>query len=169
MDSKFYKAVKVTDIDNGVDPLTELWRFVSNKSGRKYNVHVEHYAYHLYTVKFYDRSQKNNPKRYGLMTNDGEPLTIINSVIQIMKQYANGDQRSSFLFFGSPAESEGAVCTKRFRVYRMLMMRYFSGSIFYHYPQADNSMYLMLRRTEEDAGVITPEMVGDYVSKNYIM
>lgn len=82
------------------------------------------------------------------MTGLGEPRRIINTCVAIMLKIAKDDPRSSFGFIGANMEGEAISNTKRFRIYKILMLTYFSDSFFQHKVNCEKSAYLLIRKSE---------------------
>lgn len=164
---KHYPAKYISSQYDATGVPFDLWHFVSEKKRRKYNVIVEQYQEHTYAVKFYPRAWKNDPKRYSKLTGDGEPRTIVLTIIQIMLHYAREDSKSSFLFFGSASEGECETNTKRFRFYSRIMREYFDNKIFVHKDNIDKSLYMMLRRTEMESGGMQESDIIEFIDTQY--
>lgn len=125
-----------------------LYSFKSLKSNDIYWVWVECYDLHMYAVKFHLKRHRNSPKKYSIMTGLGEPRRIINTCVAIMLEIAKDDPRSSFGFIGANMEGEEISNTKRFRIYKILMLTYFSDSFFQHKINCEKSAYLLIRKSE---------------------
>lgn len=125
-----------------------LYSFKSSKSNEIYWVWVECYDLHMYAVKFHLKRHRNSPNKYSVMTGLGEPRRIINTCVAIMLEIAKEDPRSSFGFIGSNMEGEGICNTKRFRIYKILMLTYFSDRFFQHKTNYEKSAYLLIRKSE---------------------
>lgn len=164
---RYYAAKYITKVDNGIDPVTDLWHFRSQKTGRLYYILVEHHPRGVLSVKFYARQHKGNPQRYALMTGDREPLTVINTVVHVMLGYAMRMQHSSFVFTGAAQPGETESNTKRFRVYRNIMERMFGSDNFVHFASEQYSVYMLIRRTETD--LVDGSALMTYLEQNYIM
>lgn len=82
------------------------------------------------------------------MTGTGEPRRIINTCVAIMLEIAKEDSQSSFGFIGSNMVGEDIANTKRYRVYKILMLTYFSDVYFQHKENDGRSAYLLIRKTE---------------------
>ena len=95
------------------------------------------------------------------MTGLGEPRRIINTCGAIMLGIAKEDPRSSFGFIGSNMEGEGISNTKRFRIYKILMLTYFSDRFFQHKANCEKSAYLLIRKSEL---VNNPHLMDDIES-----
>ena len=165
---KFYSAKYISSQYDATGVPFDLWHFMSDKKGRKYNVIIERYQEHTYAVKFYPRAWKNDSGRYSKLTGDGEPRTIVMSIIQIMLTYAREDTRSSFLFTGSASEGECEKNTKRFRFYSHIMREYFDDKIFVHKDNISRSLYMLLRRTEIEAGDIDEHDVVEFIDTMFV-
>lgn len=164
-----YESRFITKVDNGIDSVADLWHFKSLKTGRKYMVMVEHLPNQMFTVKFHARSDKNNPLRYVRMTGDGEPLSIVNTVIDIMLQYAVRYPQSSFSFIASRGKEETGEVSKRFRLYHRIILSKFSDNEFCLSYDKRLSLYLMLRRSEVDAGNLSVVDVLTYINEEYLV
>lgn len=125
-----------------------LYSFKSTKSNECYWVWVECYDLHVYAVKFHLKRHRNSPDKYSIMTGTGEPRRIINTCVSIMLEIAKEDPRSSFGFIGSNMIDENINCTKRYKVYRTLMLTYFSDVHFTHKTNEEKSSYLLIRKSE---------------------
>lgn len=125
-----------------------LYSFKSTKSNECYWVWVECYDLHVYAVKFHLKRHRNSPNKYSIMTGTGEPRRIINTCVAIMLEIAKEDSQSSFGFIGSNMVGEDIANTKRYRVYKILMLTYFSDMYFQHKENDGRSAYLLIRKTE---------------------
>lgn len=125
-----------------------LYSFKSTKSNEWYWVWVECYDLHMYAVKFHLKRHRNSPHKYSLLTGTGEPRRIINTCVAIMLEIAQKDPRSSFGFIGSNIMGEDICNTKRYRVYKTLMLTYFSDTYFTHKANDEKSAYLLIRKAE---------------------
>ena len=164
---KYYPAKYISSQYDATGVPFDLWHFVSEKSRRKYNVLVEQYQEHTYAVKFYPRAWKNDVMRYSKLTGDGEPRTIVLTIIHIMLHYAREDSKSSFLFFGSASEGECETNTKRFRFYSRIMREYFDSTTFVHKDNIAKSLYMMLRRTEMESGELQESDIIEFIDTQY--
>ena len=164
-----YEASFITKVDNGMDPVADLWHFKSGKTGRKYMVLVERLPHQMFAVKFHTRSDKNHPCRFTRMTGDGEPLSIVNTVINIMCQYAQRYPQSSFSFIASRGDGETDEMSKRFRLYHRIILNKFSDREFCISYDTRLSLYLLLRRSEVEAGRLSVNDVLTYVNDEYMI
>lgn len=124
-----------------------LYRFKSTKSKLVYIVRVEEYEYHVYAIKFYQKSHSNSPHKYRLLTNTNEPRRIINTCIKIMLSLYNKDTYASFGFIGANGLDESERCTKRYRVYSRIIATYISSTIFTHKENKDKSAYMLINNS----------------------
>lgn len=143
---------------------SDYWSFVSKKSNLEYIVLIERYNNNVYAVKFYLKKDKKNKRKYQTLTRSNEPRTIIMSVMKIMMTYAKEHPDSSFIFIGTNGPDESKANTKRFRVYRHLVNTYISQEQFTHLQDEQNSIYMLLRNTEIDAGHINQDMVLNFIN-----
>lgn len=131
-----------------------LYSFKSPKSNQTYWVWVEVYQYNMHALKFHLKSDRDNPNRYSRLTGCNEFRQIINTCIAIMLEINNKHKTSSFGFIGSHAESakkhEGKENTQRYRIYKRIMVTYFSEQHFKHVTNVNKSTYMLIRRTELD-------------------
>lgn len=134
-----------------------LYRFKSTKSKLVYIVRVEEYKYHVYAVKFYQKSHSLSKDKYRIMTNTNEPRRIINTCINIMLSIYQSNPKASFGFIGANGFDEEICCTKRYRVYSRIIATYFSDKHFYHKENIDKSAYMLINNT---ALAENPNLIG---------
>lgn len=144
-----------------------IYHFKSTVTNQWYIVRAEEYPNHFYGVKFYLKSDSNNPHKYNRLTYLNEPRMVINTCIAIMLEIVKSDEKSSFGFIGANIEGESNVLTKRFRVYRRILTSYFSEEVFYHYQIEEKSAYAMVRRGRLEADEDLIEKISTYFSDHY--
>lgn len=101
------------------------------------------------------------------MTGLGEPRRIINTCVAIMLEIANEDSRSSFGFIGANMEGEDICNTKRFRIYKILMLTYFSDKYFQHKANNDKSAYLLIRKSELIRNPFLMDDIENFFTEEY--
>jgi len=144
-----------------------IYHFKSPKTKQWYIVRVEEYPHHFFGVKFYLKSDSNNPHKYNRLSGLNEPRAVINTCIAIMFDVEKNNPQASFGFIGANITGEGFANTKRFRVYRRILTTYFSEDIFYHYQVIEQSAYALVRRTELEKNTDMIEQISTYFSENY--
>ncbi len=117
-----------------------------DKHHRKYIVVVEEYGYSFFAIKFHLRKDRNNPKKYELLTGYHDPARVIRTCVDIMIDLYQKNPYSSFGFKGSNSIGEANINTKRFRIYRQVMEFFFSLERFFHFYDTKNSAYLLINK-----------------------
>lgn len=114
--------------------VTHVFTFRASKSDNQvFVVNVEEYLpYHIFVVKFYQKSLKRLDNKYNQMTNTYDATRKIATCIDIMLEFLEANPYSSFGFVGANNLGEGKNTTKRFRVYRKVMTNFFSPISFEH-------------------------------------
>lgn len=99
---------QMIDRDGADDLLVETlqYRFKSAKSHHSYIVRVERYKEHAYCLKFFDKANMNSKQKFSLRTNTFEPRTIFYTLLHIMLDVLNKDERASFFFVGAEDERD---------------------------------------------------------------
>lgn len=178
---KHFNYVFIMNINSGTDSSVpeKLYRFKSDISGRKYLVHVEIHPKHFYGVKFHLKDDTNCKEKYNRLTGLNEVRPLVRTCMAIMLDIHNQDSRSSFGFIGSNIISEkitkngksylheNTINTKRYRVYKRLMLTYFSDEIFLHLVEESKSTYMMIRKTELNLNPSLVKEISDYFTHNY--
>ncbi len=159
-----------------------LYFFKSPKTQKIYHVHVEMHPNHFYGIKFHLREHKNLKHKYNITTNLNEVRPIIFTCIKILLDINERDKRSSFGFIGSNTlftvkrscgnvlninNEESMNCTARYRVYKRILLTFFTDEIFSHVQNEEHSAYLMVRRSMLDDNPSLIEDINDYFSENY--
>lgn len=175
----------ITKIQSGTNQnVPELfYTFKSTKTGKTYHVHIELYPNHFYGIKFHLKDHKNNPNKYNIMLNYNEARPVIYTCIKIMLDINKKDLCSSFGFIGSNTTLsrkvnsdnreyyekmvENKSNTKRFNVYRRLMVTFFKEQTFEHIYNEEFSVYFMVRRTELTLNPKLIDEISTYFSDMY--
>ncbi|HBX44580.1 MAG TPA: hypothetical protein DEG28_01635 [Porphyromonadaceae bacterium] len=129
------------------------------------------------------KDHKKNPHKYNIQTNYHEARPVIYTCIKIMLDINAKDNCSSFGFIGSntifsiefddshqehfkPVD-EPKCKTKRYRVYKRIMLTFFKGTTFEHIYNEETSAYMMVRRTELEKNSNLINEIAAYFSDNY--
>ncbi len=154
-----------------------------------YIIEVEHRDYNIYAIKFYLKSHRYSDNRYSLTLNQNQKdknhsgaknfLIILNTMMSLTKDILIKDSKASFGFIGAPIFSEmdfelnndninndGTYKnTKRFRIYKAFVLRYFSPQRFEHIQFINSSAYLI--RNKKNTLLtkqVSEEQLNDYLS-----
>ena len=144
-----------------------LYHFRSTRSNQWYIVRVEQFPMHFYGIKFFLKSDSNNPNKYNRLTGLNEVRPVINTCIAILLTIAKQDMESSFGFIGANIQGESERETKRFRVYKRILTTYFSEEHFYHYQIIEKSAYALVRRSAIEKNSNLVNDISTYFSDNY--
>ena len=123
-----------------------IYSFVSSKTGFKYYVNCIEYNIGVFAVKFYLKIHKSSPDRYRIITNKGDAIPILKTVISIMVDVLRKNEDASFAFIGMPKKNEKKDLTKRYCVYRELCKKYFNPNSFDHFYDERWSFYSLLNK-----------------------
>ncbi|OAV63633.1 hypothetical protein Barb6_03633 [Bacteroidales bacterium Barb6] len=113
------------------------------------------------------KAHRDSKFKYNILTGLNEARMVINTCIAVMLEIDKTDTRSSFGFIGSNMPNEGINETKRFKLYKKIMLSHFSDDVFFHSQSKDKSAYIMARRTELEKN---PNLISDieqFFSDNY--
>ena len=163
----YCKVQNIPPTSSDVAKRKYLYRFKSPKSKQWYWIWVELYDYNMYAIKFHLKSDRNSKLKYNRLTNLYEARPVINTCIAIMLEIAKLNPCSSFGFIGSNLPQEGEFETKRFRIYRKIMLTYFTDIVFYHSEIKEKSTYIMIRRTEMNKKPDIIKNIEEFFSDNY--
>ena len=97
---------------------THIYAFQSEKSGHRYQVHMERYVAHLYCIKFFDVTVDIRTGKFSQLTGTYEPRTIFRTVAEIALDNYRKDPKASFFFIGAADNRDKpGVKTRRYNVY----------------------------------------------------
>jgi hypothetical protein len=146
----------------------KLYHFKSPKTNQWYWVWVEAYMYNIYGIKFHLKSDRNSKDKYERLSNLNEAKAVINTCMNIMLEINVMDKKSSFGFIGSPCFKDiGIQETKRYKVYKRMLLTYFSDDIFQHIQNNHKSTYMMVRKAELDKDKNLIQKIEDFFTDNY--
>lgn len=182
--SNSYEYKFITKIPPGTNQnVPELfYSFKSTDTGKTYHVHVEMYPNHFYGVKFHLKDHKKNQYKYNILTNYRWARSVIYTCIKIMLDIDSRDNRSSFGFIGSNTVfsirkdgkrecfehvDEEKSETKRYRIYKRIMLTFFKETTFEHIYNESTSAYMMVRLTELEKNNNLIDDISNYFSDNY--
>jgi hypothetical protein len=140
-----YKLIQKKSIV-GMDIIRKfVYDFHSSK--RRYIVLIEEYELNVFVPKFFPSSLKDSPNKYNVLLNDFEAprvvRTCINIVLELLAQHPN----HSFAFVGANTITKKSVeqkyFTQRFRIYRILMLNFFTTNNWMHFEDFTTSTYLL--------------------------
>jgi hypothetical protein len=118
-----------------------------NKTGHKYYIYCVEYNIGVFAVKFCLNTERKNPNRYKTVTNFGDGIPVLKTVVSAMLDVLyNRNQSASFAFIGMPREGEQTELTTRYCVYREFCKRYFNPASFDHLYDENSSFYAILNK-----------------------
>lgn len=125
-------------------------RIVNGKAIKKdrYIVEIEEYQYNVCAVKFYRQKDKSkgNINKYRVMTQKGCAFRILSTALIIMLDYLKRNPFSSYVFYGVANDDENEKETKRYIVYRRLVLNYIGVETFERFEWKDRSYMLLLNK-----------------------
>lgn len=123
-----------------------IYTFVSPKSGLKYYANCVEYDIGVFAVKFYLKIHKNDKQKYNIVTNNGDGIKVLKTIVAIMLDVLRRNESASFAFIGMPKPDEDKAETTRYCVYRGLCSRYFNPENFDHVYDEQKSFYSLLNK-----------------------
>lgn len=183
--SNCYEHKFITKINSGTTQNVPelLYSFHSPKTSKTYYVHVELHPNHFYGVKFHLRDHKKNKNKYNIQVNLGEARPVIYTCINIMLEIDSRDNCASFGFIGSNTvlsrmvdehgqeyfeqKNEPKCETRRYRIYKRIMLTFFKETTFEHIYDASTSSYVLVRLTEMEKNKNLISEIETYFSDNY--
>jgi hypothetical protein len=120
----------------------------------RYLAEVELYEHNMYVIKFYPKHLSESKNKFSIVLNEEYAPKIIRTCINIMIDISLQNPLSNFGFLGSNTISENfnesKYMTQRYRIYRQLMLNFFSENSYYHIENQTNSAYLLLNRANKN-------------------
>lgn len=116
------------------------------RNNYQYMVIVEEYDYNFFAIKFHLKKDRDNKKKYEILTNYNDAPRVIRTCVDIMIALYNKNPYCSFGFKGSNSDSELPANTKRFRIYKQVMEYFFSLEKFFHFYDKNSIAYLLLNK-----------------------
>lgn len=126
---------------------THLFRFKDHNRHR-YIVRAEKYPLKVFAIKFFLKAHRFSENKYNLTTNFGTPTRILGTCIQVMVELHQKYPDASFVIFGANSINEKPDNTKRFRIYKAILGRFFSPLKFRHIVNPKKSVYLLINADE---------------------
>lgn len=128
-----------------------IFQFKTSKN-KRYIVTVEEYPHHVFVPKFYPSTEKNNPNRFAILTNEYEGTRIIRTIIDIMLLTYKNNPLASFAWLGIATsmkeKKEGKSFTQRYRIYKNVMLNFFDPNNWFHYDDYLTSTYLLINKKQ---------------------
>ena len=149
------------------EPYDELYVFTfRDHKGQRYIFEAEKYQFNFYAVKFYLKNHALSDHRYSLLTGLFKAGRVIRTCVNIMLDILQRNQQASFGFIGAQNLDESDEGnTKRFRVYRQVMERFFSPTKFLHICNVEQSFYIMVSKHNPESKL--EEKIVNYISRHY--
>lgn len=125
-------------------------------NGESYLIEVEEYGHNIYIIKFCPKKLKRHPKRFNILTKENKMPQIVATCVQVMLQTLKKNPLANFGFLGSNTIDfskryvESKCETKRYRIYRYVMMNYLNEETFSHHMDSKNSTYLAINNKNEN-------------------
>ena len=125
-----------------------------DSDNKAYLVYVEEYDYQVFIVKFHLKSHSDSDNKYNLLTSSGYPSRVIATCVKIMLDHHSENHFSSYGFIGSNLIGEPKSNTKRFRIYKSVMLALFSPQSFDHKFNENGSAYLLLNKANKEPNLL---------------
>lgn len=152
-----FQKVKITEHDPLNPHLVSLtlYRFDTHK-GNRYLVEVHEHDYKVFAVKFYLKKDRNNKKKYNILTNNYEWGGVFRTIFDICLHLHNKEHHASFAFVGAykisskksakPPENKYTPNNQRFRIYSKMTWDLLGEDNFEHFKSEELNCYLLLNR-----------------------
>ena len=112
-------------------------------------------------MKFFLARDKNSPHRFKLMSGLNDSIRVLSTVVMIMVELINLYPHACFVIKGMEGENEVGI-SKRFRIYRRIIINYFSTEKFTHMERPDLNLYFLLNKaTTPEIGQKIIDMLRD--------
>lgn len=124
--------------------------YIFETSKNAYLINAEHYRDGIFVIKYFLKKNKNNNKKYNLLTNEGACPRIIATCLHVMLSILKKHPKANFGFLGAHTVNlaqkyeEPRENTKRFRIYKYAIEAYFGTDAFTHFENIENSTYLVI-------------------------
>lgn len=134
---------------------------------RTYLVTLEFYSFQLVAIKYCDVKDKNNPRAYHKIFNDGDAPRVIGTCFYIMLQFWRKNRNVNFVFYASLRDMSNEVIERkvidpiklpdfiasfkrsRYSIYRYGMLNLFSYEHFTQYSDRENCIYVLMNKNEK--------------------
>lgn len=155
----------IGDFPSEESNIKRVYKFQFETEKHKYLADAELFEGGIFMLKFYLRSHKKHQgSRFSHRTNEGVAVEILGTCLNIALYLYKKFPKASFGFIGvNDKEEEKANC-KRYRVYKLISIRFFSETKFNHFEDDTNSLYLMLNK---DNLLLNETNIKEEISRNY--
>lgn len=139
-----------SETDGGLTFTRHTYSFKA-QDNQRYIVWIDALGDHLYGVKFYQKNHEQSDDKFKILTQSGLPARKIGTCLRIMVDefVKKVDPLASFAFIGSPLiEESEKVETKRYRLYQLVMRRFFNPRNFNHFYHRPESIILIQNRRD---------------------
>ncbi|MBS1635597.1 MAG: hypothetical protein JST26_06700 [Bacteroidetes bacterium] len=140
-----FKRLCKNKITEGEKSYDHVYTF-SSKHQIKYQANLIEYNIGVFAVKFHQKLYQKHPDRYKILTNKGDAIIVLKTIVAIMHDLLSQKDDASFAFMGMPLINEGIEKTKRYGVYKKFCQRYFSYDNFEHVYDHNKSFYMLINR-----------------------
>ena len=153
-DAGFEFALIQRNIIENNDHVCEFIFQFKTKGRKRYIVIVEEYLNNIFVPKFYPSTEKNNPNRFAILTNEYQSARVIRTIIDIMLFIYKISPEVSFGWLGVATllqhKKEGKSFTQRYRINKNVMLNFFNADNCYHYDDYRTSTYLLINKKQKD-------------------
>lgn len=146
-----YKGVQPA---KGEDDFIELHTYTFQSETEKYIVRAERFSYEVVTIKFYPKRYEKSPNRYRLLTGERHASRILGTILRIMVDVVKKYEATSLAFVGAELPNEAQDRTKRYKLYKEIMIAFFAPVNFSHHPYPTKSIYLILNRKNKNPEIL---------------
>jgi hypothetical protein len=134
--------------NNDVLLITHIYTF-KNRKNQRYIVNVENYRYNFFVIKFHLKSDTYSKNKYCFQTNTFDAFRILSTCFNILYSIFEKNKLASFGFLCMPSKNEiikENKQNKRYRIYRLKALNYFSGNDFIHIENPIDNAYIIINK-----------------------
>lgn len=119
-------------------------------------------------IKFLPKVYNKAANKYKVRTNLYEMPSIISTCLNILIDFYKKNPYRSFGFIGENDEGEPIQNTKRYRLYRKIVLSLFSPETFKHICDSSKSVYILLNVNHQMNNPNLAQEISDFLQQNHI-
>lgn len=140
------KVSKQSAFSNDYRKEITIYRF-DTRGKERYLIYVTEYPECFYTIDFCRNKSKKSDNKWTEITGQDDAILILSTVVRLMIKllYEGYEDSSSFGFVGARmADETNAEVSKRFRIYRKIMLNLIDRNAYVHLEDPKVDAYLIL-------------------------
>ena len=153
-DPRFANKFTLVDKQKRSNHTEFTYSFKCARTRQMYIVIVLHFELDIYIIKFYLKAHRLSPNKFKLLTKLNNVTRILVTCIEILVSIYQKHPNASFGFIGERGEYETDEITKRFSLYRRLVINTFSEKLFLHRQYEEENAYIMFSKNNTTPNLI---------------